>query len=107
MKIRDEVKRLLAQVNTQELTAISSSLREGMPCQFVAGQYLGSGATMGSANYHGWILFDDGVRWVVRLPRTTGFSDFPSDLVDYLVESEYATLKFLEPLNIPAPRAYG
>jgi hypothetical protein len=62
---------------------------------------------MGCTNYHAWIQFDDGVRWLARFPRTTSFSDVPSDLVEYLVQSEYATLEWLEKLNIPAPKAHG
>lgn len=63
---------------------------------------------MGCANYHGWLKFDNGELWIVRIPRT-GFSDVPPELVEYLVESEYATLKFLEPTKVPAPKvfAYG
>ncbi|KAK3941376.1 methylglyoxal reductase (NADPH-dependent) [Diplogelasinospora grovesii] len=68
---------------------------------------LGSGAMMGCANYHSWVVFDDGVKWLARIPRTTAFSDIPPDLVDYLIESEYATLKFLEDLGVPAPKAHG
>lgn len=36
-----------------------------------------------------------------------GFTDVPADLVDYLVESEYATLKFLESVNVPTPKVFG
>lgn len=31
----------------------------------------------------------------------------PQSLIDYLIRSEYATLKFLETTNVPAPRAFG
>lgn len=63
---------------------------------------------MGCANYHAWLHFEDGERWIVRIPRS-GFSDVPPDLVEYLVMSEYATLKFLESTQVPAPKpfAYG
>jgi hypothetical protein len=61
---------------------------------------------MGCANYHAWLIFDDGERWLARIPRT-GFSDVPPELVEYLVSSEYATLKFLETTSIPAPKAFG
>ncbi|KAI0874930.1 hypothetical protein GGS24DRAFT_457324 [Hypoxylon argillaceum] len=106
--INNEVEALLAQVNLHELTRVASSLRSGKPCKFHPGQHLGSGANMGCANYHAWIVFDDGVKWLVRIPRTTAFSDIPRDLVDYLIESEYATLKFLERhLSVPAPKAHG
>ncbi|KAI1114975.1 hypothetical protein F5Y14DRAFT_461070 [Nemania sp. NC0429] len=108
MSINTEVEALLAQVNVQELTCVASSLRSGKACKFLPGQHLGSGATMGCANYHAWIVFDDGVRWLARIPRTTAFSDVPLELVDYLIETEYATLKFSEQhLNVPTPKAHG
>ncbi|KAI9801198.1 MAG: hypothetical protein M1825_003472 [Sarcosagium campestre] len=61
---------------------------------------------MGCANYHAWLIFDNGDRWLVRIPRSP-FSDIPASLVEYLVASEYATLKFLEGTKVPAPRAFG
>lgn len=62
---------------------------------------------MGGANYHCWIIFDDGVKWLVRIPRTTTCNDMPPELEDYIVKSEYATLRFLENTSIPAPKVYG
>ena len=62
---------------------------------------------MGAANYHCWISFEDGINWLVRVPKVGAFSDDPIDLVDYLVKSEYATLKFLEHLSLPTPKVYG
>jgi aminoglycoside phosphotransferase (APT) family kinase protein len=106
MNINNEVEALLAQVDVPELVRIASSLRNGKPCKFYPGKHLGSGA-MGCANYHCWIVFSDGVKWLARIPRTTAFSDIPPVLVDYLVESEYATLKFLENLSVPAPKVHG
>lgn len=61
---------------------------------------------MGCANYHGWLIFENGEQWMVRIPRT-GFGDVPPELVEYLVASEYATLKFLEPTKVPAPKAFA
>ncbi|KAF5024778.1 hypothetical protein F66182_3156 [Fusarium sp. NRRL 66182] len=105
--IRKEIEQLLALVNVDELIQVAISLRHGKKCTFKPGPYLGPEALMGCANYHAWIQFDDGVRWLARFPRTTSFSDFPSDLVEYLVQSEYATLKWLETLEIPTPKAHG
>ncbi|OKL62612.1 hypothetical protein UA08_01135 [Talaromyces atroroseus] len=34
-------------------------------------------------------------------------ADVPPELVDYLIASEYATLKFLEPTKIPAPKVFA
>ncbi|OAQ99355.1 hypothetical protein LLEC1_01062 [Akanthomyces lecanii] len=64
---------------------------------------------MGSANYHARIRFQDGsASWLLRVPRVASFAvGFPVSLADYLVHSEYATLKFLETTNVPAPRAFG
>ena len=61
---------------------------------------------MGWANYHGWLVFENGERWIVRVPQT-GFSDFPLELEEYLVASEYATLRFLEQTKIPSPKRYA
>jgi len=61
---------------------------------------------MGCANYHAWLIFGDGERWLVRIP-STGISDVPDELAEYLVVSEYATLKFLETTSVPSARAFG
>lgn len=60
---------------------------------------------MGCANYHARIRFPDtGSVWLIRVPRVNG--SIPQPLVDYLIRSEYATLKFLETTNVPAPRVF-
>ncbi|KAI6087369.1 hypothetical protein F4821DRAFT_277812 [Hypoxylon rubiginosum] len=105
--IGNEVKELLSEVNVPELVRVASTHRGGISCQFQPGTHLGDGSMMGCANYHCWIIFDDGIKWIVRIPRTASFDDVPQDLVDYLVASEYATLKFLEKIDTPTPKAYG
>ncbi|RDL39693.1 uncharacterized protein BP5553_04033 [Venustampulla echinocandica] len=64
---------------------------------------------MGSANYHARIRFHDGSpSWLLRVLRVASFAvSLPSSLVENLVLSEYATLKFLETITVPAPRALG
>lgn len=64
---------------------------------------------MGCANYHAWLDFSDGVRWLARIPRVTDGSDVPADLVDHLVASEYATLRFIgqKMPQVRVPRAHG
>lgn len=104
--INDEVELLLSQVNILELVKSASSLKGKKQCSFRPGKHLGSGAIMGCANYHAWIEFEDGEKWLVRIPRT-GFSDIPESLIEYFVVSEFATLKFLEKTAVPAPKAYG
>lgn len=42
------------------------------------------------------------------MPRVSGFAvGFPVSLAEYLIRSEYATLKFLETTAVPAPRAFA
>ncbi|KAK0106094.1 hypothetical protein ONS95_004598 [Cadophora gregata] len=64
---------------------------------------------MGSANYHAQIRFYDGSpSWLLRVPRVASFAvGLPASLVEYLVLSEYATLKFLETTAVPTPRAFS
>ncbi|KAI8681998.1 AN1-type domain-containing protein [Fusarium keratoplasticum] len=102
-----EVEALLTQVNAYQLLRVASSLRHGKRCMFFPGNYIGRGSMMGSSNYHVWILFEDRVTWLARIPRDATFADTPSDLTEYIVESEYATLKWLGGLTLPTPRAHG
>ncbi|RDL39658.1 uncharacterized protein BP5553_03998 [Venustampulla echinocandica] len=104
--ITDEITGLLAKINVQALREVATSLNTGKGCTFTPGQYIGSGAIMGCANYHAWLTFNDGEKWIVRIPRVP-FSDIPSKLIEYLVASEYATLKFLEITKIPAAKVFG
>ncbi|TVY89406.1 hypothetical protein LAWI1_G003921, partial [Lachnellula willkommii] len=106
--ITDEVTTLLAKTNIQALCAVATSLNRNKACTFTPGQYLGSGVVMmGCANYHAWLTFNDGEKWIVRFPRVP-FSDIPNKLIEYLVTSEFATLKFLEEINgIPTAKAFG
>jgi hypothetical protein len=64
---------------------------------------------MWSANYHARIHFDDwSPSWLLCVPRVATFAGgIPSSLVEYLVLSEYATLKFLETTAVPAPHAFS
>lgn len=102
----DEISRLLEKLDVQELVSKASALKNNTSCNFKPGDSIGSSAMIGCANYHAWLDFADGERWLVRIPRRR-FSDAPDDLTDYLVASEYATLKFLEPTKVPAPKAFG
>ncbi|KAF2281486.1 uncharacterized protein EI97DRAFT_368619 [Westerdykella ornata] len=104
--IDDEVAELLSALDANELARVASSLNGGNPCVFRPGQHLGTGAIMGCANYHGWLDFEDGQKWLVRIPRT-GFGTVPADLIEYFVAREYATLKFLETTKVPAAKAFG
>ncbi|KAJ8061551.1 hypothetical protein OCU04_009364 [Sclerotinia nivalis] len=64
---------------------------------------------MGGMNYHARIRFDDGSpSWLLRVPRVGRLAfTHPPSFVEYLLLSEYATLKFLETTSVPAPRAFS
>jgi len=62
---------------------------------------------MGGSNYHAWLTFSDGEKWIVRIPRIPS-SDTPDALIEYVVTSEVATLKFLEEIKgIPTAKVFG
>ncbi|KAI1132168.1 hypothetical protein F5Y10DRAFT_274984 [Nemania abortiva] len=102
----DEVKELITKINTTALEARASHLR-GMPCSIPPLQYdhANRSSVMGGMNYHVEICFDDGVRWIARIRRFNTTSP-PLALRDYILQSEVATLKFLESINVPAPRVF-
>lgn len=60
---------------------------------------------MGGINLHLRIIFNDGVIWLARIRRTNATSP-PPQLQNYILESEIATLKFLETVDIPTPRVW-
>lgn len=64
---------------------------------------------MGCANYYARIRFgDESSSWLMRVPRVSSFAvGLPVSLAEYLIRSEYATLKFLETTAVPAPRAFS
>ncbi|KAH0372760.1 short chain dehydrogenase, partial [Aureobasidium melanogenum] len=103
-RVEDEISQLLDQINVSELEKRASILKGNVTCSFKPSNY--HDAMMGNANYHAWLIFDDGDRWLVRTPRTV-FCDIPQDMVEYFIASEFATLKFLESTKVPAPRAFG
>lgn len=103
-RVEDEISQLVDQINVPELEKRASILKGDVACYFKPSNY--HDAMLGNANYHAWLIFDDGDRWLVRTPRTV-FYDIPQDMVEYFIASEFATLKFLEPTKVPAPKAFG
>ncbi|WQF84033.1 Putative protein kinase-like domain superfamily, AN1-like Zinc finger [Colletotrichum destructivum] len=105
-----EISLLRAQINESAACQLASNLNGGKPCVLeYPTKIIGQGALTGCANYHVRIRFDDGSpSWLMRVPRVTGFAvGLPVSLAEYLIRSEYATLKFLETTAVPAPRAFS
>lgn len=105
-----EIGRLRSLINNEAVCKLASSLNNDKSCTIeYSSKFVGSGALMGCANYHASIRFDDGSpSWLIRVPRIMGFAvGLPVALAEYLISSEYATLKFLETTTVPAPRAFA
>ncbi|KAJ5287330.1 hypothetical protein N7478_003016 [Penicillium angulare] len=60
---------------------------------------------MGGMNYHLEIHFGDGVVWLARIRRTNAASP-PTELQSYTMQSEVATLQFVNNMNIPIPKIH-
>ncbi|KAJ5654784.1 hypothetical protein N7490_001787 [Penicillium lividum] len=104
-KIHVEVRRLRAKIDDRAVCQRASELNGGLKCEIEHPPAWGRGALMGCANYHARVRFpESGSVWLIRVPRMNG--SIPQSLIDYLIRSEYATLKFLETTKVPAPRAF-
>ena len=102
-----ELNQLIDKINIRALEARASHLREGLPCSIPPLRYDSAtrSSVMGGMNYHVQIRFEDGISWIARIRRVNATSP-PAALRDYIVQSEVATLKFLEQTNVPAPKVY-
>ncbi|KAF7928663.1 uncharacterized protein EAE98_005719 [Botrytis deweyae] len=86
----------------------ASSLNSGRKCTIEHFSFGGDESFMGAANYHARIRFEDGSpSWFLRVPRVATCNTVSISLIEYLVCSEYATLKFLETTAVPAPRVFS
>ncbi|WDK19158.1 hypothetical protein CGRA01v4_10445 [Colletotrichum graminicola] len=92
------INHLRARINGPAVCKLASSLNAGKPCVLDhPSKVVGLESLTGCANYHARVRFEDGSAWLLRVPRVTGFAvGLPSPLAEYLIQSEYATLKFLE-----------
>ncbi|KAF1731191.1 hypothetical protein CRV24_009270 [Beauveria bassiana] len=102
-----EVAHLISKINTAALEARATHLRSGMPCSIAPLRYdkTTRSAVMGGMNYHVEIRFQDGAVWLARIRRANATSPPPA-LRDYIIQSEVATLLFLEKTRVPAPKMY-
>ncbi|KAI9835894.1 MAG: hypothetical protein M1819_001792 [Sarea resinae] len=109
LQLTAEIERLRSRINDKAVCEYASSLNGGRRCNIEHSSTIGPGAPMGCANYHARIRFNDGSpSWLFRVPRVASFAvGLSSSLVEYLILSEYATLKFLETTAVPAPRVFG
>ncbi|KAK1471609.1 hypothetical protein CCUS01_06093 [Colletotrichum cuscutae] len=105
-----EINDLRRQINGPAVCRLASSLNAGKSCVLEhPSKVMGLESLTGCANYHARVRFKDGSpSWLLRVPRVTGFAvGLPLSLAEYLIRSEYATLKFLEKTKVPAPQAFS
>ncbi|KAI1132538.1 hypothetical protein F5Y10DRAFT_196677 [Nemania abortiva] len=104
-----EIGRLRSRIDEEAVCKLASRLNDGRSCSIEHSPMTGPGILMGATNYHARIRFHDGsLSWFLRVPRVTSYTTgLPDWLVEYLILSEYATLKFLETTAVPAPRVFG
>ncbi|KAM3516473.1 hypothetical protein NHJ13051_009880 [Beauveria bassiana] len=102
-----ELAKLIKKIDTAALEARATRLRQGMQCAIAPLRYDRTvrSTVMGGMNYHVEIRFEDGVVWLARIRRFNATSPPPA-VRDYIIESEVATLLFLEKTRVPAPKIY-
>ncbi|KAI5306985.1 hypothetical protein KEM56_005904 [Ascosphaera pollenicola] len=89
----------------QALCRLASNLRDNMPCTCDINQRPQNGAF----NWVVFIVFEDGVQWVMRSPYIGGYhAAAPMDFLSKSLDSEAATLRYLkEHSDIPVPDIYS
>jgi hypothetical protein len=102
-----ELEALISRISTKALGDRASKLRGGVPCSVPELRYDRATRTsvMGGMNYHVPIKFEDGIEWIARIRRFNASSP-PPVVRDYILQSEVATMKFLERVDVPTPRIY-
>ena len=100
-----ETSPLLAGINFSALAAKASSLRNGVKCR-ISIPGCSQEKRTDARYYYVDVKFYDGITWLARFRRfNTAFQ--PQDIRDFLLESEFTTLQWLEGTAVPAPKVYG
>ena len=100
-----ETSPLLSGINFSALAARASSLRNGVKCRILEPNSDPGRRT--DARYHyANIRFYDSITWLARFRKFIATHQ-PRDILDYLVQSEVMTLRWLETKAIRSPKVYG
>lgn len=100
-----ELQSLRAKINDQALLKRASELNGGIHCTLDPSDPLGR-SLMGGMHVHLRLQFSDGTTWLARIPRQNYIS-FSDDFSARITESECATLRWLERIDVPSLRLYG
>ena len=100
-----ELEALHDKINRGALIQRVKELSGGLNCRLDKSDPLGL-AKMGGMHLHLAIHLEDGTIWLARIPRQN-YTSFSDDLTNDILLSEYATLKWLQDVDIPTPKAHG
>lgn len=103
-----EIETLSQKINYAALETHAMALRPGILCHASPLRFDRQikHEIMGGMNIHVNVEFQDGVTWLARIRRSNATSP-PPIARDYIINSEIATLQFLENVNVPTPRLLG
>jgi hypothetical protein len=93
----------MQKINLEYLQHRATSLYNNIPCHISDPCKEGNTPLMGGMNIHLPILFTDGVKWLLRIRRSNATSPPPA-LQTSILQSEIATLSFLETTKLPTPK---
>ena len=93
-------------IDVPRLAAEASTIR-GIPCSGPSEQLRSSGTSLvgQGSNFHLPLVFDDGVKWMVRIRRRI-WNGPPGDALKINALSEVATLSHMRGLGIRVPGAW-
>ncbi|RJE18347.1 hypothetical protein PHISCL_09316 [Aspergillus sclerotialis] len=100
----EELMSLRGKVNDQELLNRASKLNGGLPCVLDASDPLDK-SLMGGMHIHLRIRFSNGTTWLARTLRHN-YTSFSDEISNAIINSECATLRWLEKVDVPSPRRY-
>ncbi|WWC60590.1 uncharacterized protein I303_103164 [Kwoniella dejecticola CBS 10117] len=104
------IKKLLDQIHASKDYFIreAESLRIGHTCQLDIlddVEVFRESTRLGSFNIHIPILFDDGVKWLIRIRRDSVTIPDP-EINNAIIESEVATMRVLKTQGMPVPQGF-
>lgn len=91
-------------VNDRHLLCLASRHNGGLPCELDPSDHLGEDR-MGGMHVHLRIVFVNGTKWLARILRHN-YTSFSDDFSNRCLDSECATLRWLESIDVPAPRLH-
>ena len=107
-RFRDEVRSLLAQIQTIDLSPHLAPLRPDHSYELTIPSRVRD-VQRGGVNIHLPLKWDDGVTWLVRvkLHCVVAFGLIPAEVRKLALESERATMSFMRREGLPVPEVYG